>query len=185
MIYAGIGARTTPIEILKEFEQIGEDLAREGYILRSGHAEGADSAFETGCDKVNGCKEIYIPWKNFNGSKSDLIIEWNSALNAQRAYEIAREFHPYYDNLKPFVKKLMARNSFQVLGDLKSENPSDFIICYTEGGELKGGTAQAIRIANAYKIPVYNFGSEIGRQNFYSDKENGMLGKKTEEEYSL
>lgn len=185
MTYAGIGARKTPPEILKEFEQIGEDLAREGYTLRSGHAEGADSAFEVGCDKVNGQKEIYIPWKNFNGSKSDLIIEWNWNLNSQKAYDIAREFHPYYENLKPFVRKLMARNSFQVLGNLKGDKPSDFVICYTEGGELKGGTAQAIRIANAYGIPVYNFGSEIGRQSFYSDRENGMLGKKTEEEYSL
>jgi len=52
--YAGIGSRQTPDWCLKIFEELGAKLAEEGYILRSGHAEGSDMAFEKGCNKVNG-----------------------------------------------------------------------------------------------------------------------------------
>ena len=49
----------------------------------------------------------------------------------------------------------MARNTYQVLGlDLMS--PVDFVICWTPLGRDDGGTGQAIRIANAHNIPVYN-----------------------------
>ena len=40
--YAGIGSRETPTEILNIFENIGFYLAKNNFILRSGHAGGAD-----------------------------------------------------------------------------------------------------------------------------------------------
>lgn len=49
----------------------------------------------------------------------------------------------------------MSRNSYQVLGENLS-SPVDFVVCWTENGGLIGGTAQAIRIAYANKIPVFN-----------------------------
>ena len=150
--YAGIGSRETPSEILKLFENIGRFLARKGFILRSGGAKGADTSFEKGVDKVNGKKEIYLPWRNFEGSDSKLIV------NDERAFEIAEKYHPYWHNLKQGAKKLQARNSFQVLGwDLNT--PSQFIICWTEKGKGKGGTGQAIRIAMEYKIPIFDAGT--------------------------
>lgn len=59
MYYAGIGSRETPTFVLEAFKQIGEELAKLGVILRSGGASGADSAFEEGCDRVNGERDIY------------------------------------------------------------------------------------------------------------------------------
>lgn len=48
---------------------------------------------------------------------------------------------------------MQARNSHQILGwDL--ETPTNFVVCYT-----KGGTGQAIRIANHYNIPVFDVGA--------------------------
>jgi hypothetical protein len=149
--YAGIGSRETPIEILKLFTQVGKFLANKSYILRSGHAEGADSAFEYGCDMVSGSKEIYIPWKRFGGSDSELVVQEG------RAFEIAKEFHPNWNKLSDGAKKLQARNSHQVLGkDLNT--PSDFIICWTKNGKGTGGTGQAIRIAKHYNIPIFDAG---------------------------
>ena len=55
--YIGIGSRETPTEICKIFETVAEFLAKKGYILRSGHADGTDIAFEIGCDQANGAKE--------------------------------------------------------------------------------------------------------------------------------
>lgn len=149
--YAGIGSRETPKEALNIFEIIGEYLANQGYTLRSGHAEGADQAFENGCDKVTGLKEIYLPWSRFQGSDSKLVVK------DLGAFEIAEQFHPYWHNLKEGAKKLQARNSHQVLGqDLNTL--SDFIICWTKGGKGSGGTGQALRIANHYNIPVFDAG---------------------------
>lgn len=150
--YAGIGSRETPIIILKLFTQIGKFLANKNYILRSGHAEGADSAFEYGCVMVDGQKEIYLPWKGFGGSDSNLIVK------DIKAYEIAEQYHPYWHNLSQGAKKLQARNSHQVLGkDLNT--PTKFIICWTKNGRGSGGTGQAIRIARAYDIPIFDAGN--------------------------
>ena len=45
--YTGIGSRKTPENILKKFKDIATFLETKQYILRSGGAEGADSAFES------------------------------------------------------------------------------------------------------------------------------------------
>ncbi len=152
--YAGIGSRKTPEVILKRFENIASLLAQKGGILRSGAADGADNAFEKGCDKEpNSKKEIYLPWKGFNGSESKLYTITPEAML------IAQKFHPYWDNLSNGAKKLHARNSYQVLGyDLKTL--SNFVVCWTEGGKITGGTGQALRIAKAYSIPVFNYGED-------------------------
>jgi len=149
--YAGIGSRETPNEILYMFENIGRYLGKNNFVLRSGHATGADQAFERGCDVVKGEKEIYLPWKGFEGSKSDLIV------SDFKAFKIAEKFHTHWHNLKQGGKKLQARNSHQVLGkDLNT--PSKFIICWTKNGKDVGGTSQAIRIARYYEIPIFNAG---------------------------
>lgn len=149
--YAGIGSRETPIAIQHLMYQMAKNLALNGYTLRSGGAKGADQAFEKGCDSVNGFKEIYLPWANFENSSSLLTAKGN------KAFEIAEQFHPYWQNLSQGAKKLQARNSHQVLGqDLST--PSKFIICYTKAGKKAGGTGQAIRIAEAYDIPVFDCG---------------------------
>jgi hypothetical protein len=157
--YAGIGSRETPTEILTVFENIGQYLAQNNFILRSGHADGADQAFERGCDKVNGKKEIYLPWNGFEGSKSNLIVEYGEA------YEIGEKFHPYWHNLKDGAKKLQARNSHQVLGkDLNT--PSKFIICWTKNGKGQGGTGQALRIAKHYHISIFDAGGYLNTVDF-------------------
>lgn len=146
MIYAGIGSRETPEEILKLFIGIGKVFAERDCVLRSGGADGADSAFEKGCVLVNGQKEIYLPWKGFNGNKSAFIVQ------PGEAFEITEKYHPCFSKLTDGAKKLQARNSHQVLGlDLKS--PADCIICYTS---KTGGTTQALRIAEDYQIPIFN-----------------------------
>ena len=72
-VYTGIGSRETPLEYIQLFIRIAEYLASVGYTLRSGGANGADLAFEIGCDNKQGKKEIYIPWYSFNNSDSMLF----------------------------------------------------------------------------------------------------------------
>lgn len=44
--YTGIGSRETPEDFLKLFTQVARYLEIKGFTLRSGHARGADYAFE-------------------------------------------------------------------------------------------------------------------------------------------
>ena len=149
--YAGIGSRETPKWCLQIFAYLGKRFALEGFILRSGHAKGADEYFELGCDEVGGNKEIYLPWKSFEFSTSSLIVR------DPLAFEIGEKFHPYWARLSQGAQKLQARNSHQILGeDLKT--PSKFVVCWTKNGTGSGGTGQAIRIAKEYGIPVVDFG---------------------------
>ena len=56
------------------------------------------------------------------------------------------------------ARKFHARNCYQVLGkDLQS--PSNFVLCWTPGGAVTGGTGQALRIAIDRGIPVFNMGA--------------------------
>lgn len=143
--YAGIGSRKTPIEFKPLINKISSFLEREGYTLNSGGANGADSFFEEGIKN----KQIFLPCEGFNGNVS---MFYNIS---KKAYEIGKKFHPNWYALSAFAKKLIARNSFQVLNkDLKT--PVDFIVCWTENGEVIGGTGQALRIAERYNIPVCN-----------------------------
>ena len=45
--YAGIGARATPPPILSLMTRAAFALCKRGYVLRSGRAIGADSAFRS------------------------------------------------------------------------------------------------------------------------------------------
>lgn len=64
--YAGIGSRRTPPEVLGRMRRVAERLDARGYTLRSGGADGADSAFADGATD----KEIFLPWRGFNGVES-------------------------------------------------------------------------------------------------------------------
>lgn len=151
--YAGIGSRQTPADVLRVIEALARYEAWRGMILRSGGAPGADAAFERGCDQSNGLKEICLPWRNFNGNSSSIYTP------PAHAYTLARTYHPNYDSLTPGAKKLMARNTMQILGlDLRS--PVVRVFCWTEKGSGKGGTGQALRIARDYQIPIYDLGAQ-------------------------
>lgn len=149
--YAGIGSRETPMFVLELMMNVAYGLALKGYELRSGGADGSDTYFEVGCDKSKGKKSIFLPWRLFNGNNSKLYEV------SEEALEMAKKYHPVWDKLSQGAKKLMGRNTYQVLGlDLKT--PCDFIICWTKNGKKVGGTAQALRMAEDYNIPVFNFG---------------------------
>jgi len=146
--YAGIGSRYTPVDVQKMMTEIASRLSRLNYILYSGGADGADTAFETGAAQ----KLIFLPWNGFNNRKetgTDYIVPRYNA-------KLVKQFHPKSSALSESGWKFMSRNSYQVLGpDLKS--PVDFVLCWTKDGKASGGTGQALRIAKAHGIPIFNF----------------------------
>ena len=145
--YAGIGSRETPETVKPLIEKLVYLCNSKGFILRSGAAPGADTFFEE--YSMPHLREIYLPWRGFNGNDSPLFEV------SQEALEFTSRFHPAWNKLGRGARSLMARNSYQVLGqDLKT--PCNFIICWTKDGKAIGGTRQAIVIAESLNIPVYN-----------------------------
>lgn len=151
MIYTGIGSRETPRDILMHMSMLGVELAKLGWTLRSGHAEGADKAFEQGAIRAKGKMEIYLPWENFNEAPTN-DDRYMTVIHPE-ALDIARNAHPAWDRCSPGSRKMHVRNVHQVLG-VNLDTPNKLIICWTSGGRRGGGTGQALRIAEKYQIPI-------------------------------
>lgn len=162
LVYAGIGARDTPKEVCKFMADIAHIMARKGFVLRSGAAEGADSAFEAGCDRVDGRKVIYLPWDGFNHHNSPFRVV------VPEAIDIGRQVHNQWyeecndgtmktwDEFSDGTQKLLSRNVYQMVG-LNLNYLSRFALLWTDKeDDVHGGTAFAIRIAKHFDIPYLN-----------------------------
>jgi hypothetical protein len=156
-VYTGIGARNTPSPVLNKIIYIAKDLAQQGWILRSGGSDGADTAFEDGCNLSKGEKQIYLPWKGFNSNSSNLYLDLKDdefGIQTQ-AWDIAASVHPAWNKLKHGVRLLHTRNVFQILGwDLKS--PTGMVVAWTSHGKEIGGTRTGLVLAKQYNIPIIN-----------------------------
>lgn len=168
LYYSGIGATETPQEILDKFSKVGQFLCKKGFILRSGHAPGADYAFEKFLDFTKKVAEIYLPWNNFGFN--NVPKAWHDGINyftftnfdkkiQDKAMKLAENIHGHWEKCSDGARLLLARDVNQCLGlDLKTK--SQFVVCWTPGAEEVGGSKICIKIAKKNKIPVYNFGDE-------------------------
>lgn len=159
-IYAGIGARNTPKDILYLMKIIGIYLASQVYILHTGAAQGSDQAFAEGAFSIKGRVSLFLPWtgyeKNWWSKYNTNITVFNSQLDKE-ALNSVYQYHPNANRLKKSVIALHARN-YLILKNAK------FAICYTKDGAITGGTGQAIRIMNDMNKEVFNLGKKEDRK---------------------
>lgn len=157
LYYAGIGSRKTPQDILDYMRRIAQRLALRGFVLRSGAAAGADTAFEEGCVAEKGRAEIWLPWAGFNDHAP-------TEFTTTPAHEaIAATLHPAWERLSRGPRLLHTRNVGQILG-VDANTPVSFVLCWTPDGcesdttrsRLTGGTGTAIGLASRLGIPVFN-----------------------------
>lgn len=158
--YAGIGSRETPEHIQKIMSHCASYLGTKDWTLRSGAADGADQAFEIGADRVNGLKEIYLPWRNYNHSISPIHPVMYPFSDEEKLF--AEKFHPAWHKCSPSARLMHQRNGrimvgLEALHGLEVKAVS-FVICWTPEGKITGGTGHALRIAETLGIPVINFG---------------------------
>lgn len=137
-------------------------LEKFGWKLRSGGASGADSAFERGVWSAAN-KAIYLPGPTFNGRRAGRggCHDATTLPGWLKAVATVNQYHPDPRRLSNMGRKLMARNAMQVLGP-NLDRPADFVICWTPGGLITGGTGQALRIAKDHGIHVLNLGGGEG-----------------------
>jgi len=137
--FAGIGSRATPPRVLDVMTAIARKLKGLEWTLRSGGAGGADQAFEAGFGS-RGPKEIFYA--------DDATVQ---------CIQLASKYHPAWDKCSNYAKKLHGRNMMILLGRML-DTPVKFVVCYTEGAQIKGGTGQALRYAKENGIPITNLG---------------------------
>lgn len=140
--YGGVGSRKTPLNITMAMSYLGIRLGSLGYTLRSGHAMGADLAFEEGVDFIKSTKEIFT-------------VNSGTILQREQWRNVARSHHPSWQSCSEYARKLHTRNSPIVLGQ-NLNTPIEFLICWTPNGEVKGGTGQTIRVASSFGVPIFN-----------------------------
>jgi hypothetical protein len=140
--YTGFGSRRTPCHRFPLLREIASELEALGYVLRSGGADGADIAFESGVKSLD-AKQIFYP----DGSVPCA------------AFDLAEQHHPAWSRCSAYARRCHARNCMQVLG-AELNDPSAFGVCWTPGAREVGGSAQAMRIARAFDVQVYNVADE-------------------------
>ena len=159
--YTGVGSRKTPKDVLLAMSRIAIRLGKSDYVLRSGGASGADTAFESALDNAEGefRKAIYRPYH----TGEDTLNGWRWRNGSKWAVTWTANNHPAWNRLNDYVKSLMVRNAFQVMG-FNGTTPSEFLICWTPDGaesyedvnHKTGGTGMAIKLAHRSGVPVYN-----------------------------
>lgn len=140
-IYAGIGSRETPAEVCGLMIDYAAHLARKGWLLRSGGAKGADSAFEAGCDYEHGAKEIFLARHCTNEAR--LLLKRN---------------YPNIKGKEEYTMRLLARN-LMIIHGVDLSTPVDAVICWTPGGLDVGGTAIGLNEARKSNIKITNLGN--------------------------
>lgn len=165
--YTGVGSRDTPDEILHLMRSLAKVMCDLGWTLRSGGADGADTAFHEGAMKSSLYHrvgmEIYLPWNGFNSRYKEtsgsrwIPTPWLD--NYDNALTIASTVHPVWEKLGRGPKALHTRNVYQVLG-LDLETPSRGLFCWAPpikgGPSVKGGTNTAVQLALRHDVPVFN-----------------------------
>jgi hypothetical protein len=162
--YAGVGSHQTPADVLAAMQALAGRLAGKGWVLRTGLSRGADQAFYRGAVAAGGDVELYLPWPGFEAGARLEGDEGHVRVTPRpsaAACELAARHHPRWDRLSREERLLLARDSHQVLGaDLR--RPARLLACWTADGSLDGdglyedGTGQALRIAHAHGVAVFN-----------------------------
>lgn len=159
--YAATGNKDCPPEILRKFEELAKMLETQGYTARIGGLEGIEETVE----KTQVKQELILPFKEFNQKQSKFT--WAS----ERAFAIAKMFHPTFDSIKKGAQYFLAKNARLILGD-KMNSPALFLICWTEDGaesarektSRTGFSGHPIAIASAIGIPIFNLGKPDAEQ---------------------
>ena len=159
--YACTANEDAPPEIKNKFIEIVKMLENNGYTLRTGGMEGVEEIVENSVTK----KEVHLPWREFAGKQSRFTF------NSDRAYAIAKKYHPTFDGLSKGVKCFLAKNARLVLGNSMT-SPALFLLTWTEDGATSsrdrtartGFAGHPIAIAAGIGIPEINLARSDAEQ---------------------
>ncbi len=174
--YAGIGSRETPDDVLRLMVDAACWLSHRDWTLRSGHAVGADRAFEIG---AAGKAVIYLPWNGFGTQayKADSGMKVLGRKVCLSTAEYAQKYRSLVDagirndaTASQVAQSLHGRNWCQVFGHSEHDKASVFVLCWCRevNGRAQGGTATAVNLAELHGIEVINLWHKDQRERLES-----------------
>jgi hypothetical protein len=139
---------------------IGYYLAKLGKTINTGNADGCDSLFALGGNKVDpSLVHLFLPFKSYN---PEYIHEKNIIIHESENPEwqpIARAHHYCYDSkLSSRGRQAMNRNVGIIL------NSQLVIAMPSRKKSWGGGTGHGMKVAKAQNIPLLNISIEETRQ---------------------
>jgi hypothetical protein len=143
-------------DILSFCSDISSALSKLGWILRSGAEKGIDTAFEYGCDKVNGTKDIYLPYRNYNNNDSN-----NYYISLYSLNSVKQNFCKY-SSLTYNEIRAKARN-YQILLGQNLSKPSNIALVYNYDSD-DDNVKQLIEIAQVNVITVIDISKLYGEK---------------------
>lgn len=153
-VITGIGSRKTPPDICDMMTEVGRYIFSRDWWCRSGHADGADYAFEKGA--IDRCI-VYLPWERFRYPVAPMLGVPYVLPNPipQWCIDSLEAIGVNTSSLQDTTLKLFARNCMQLLGSTGNK-PSNAVVVWTQNGTATGGSGIAMKLAYKYGIPVYN-----------------------------
>jgi len=164
--YAGIGSRQISDNESEIIRSISNRMAALGYWLYSGNAQGADNAFQKGCQN----KGIsFLPWPNYNSDQRDT---YGFTSIPESAFFKAKVLHPQGNRLSGSSLQMMARNVLIIEG-IDSWPRVELVICCSDpipNGGVHGGAALCYKLAKQHNIPFINI-----RENRWENRLQSLL----------
>lgn len=163
--YTGVGSRKMVGELSYKARDVARALSDTCYTLITGDCpEGGDAVFWEYGDSHSRARFGPVGRYSYQDDVK-VIVKETPAYSL--AYRIAEYTHPAWRWLPEWMRELHTRNVFQVLGSRAAE-PTEFMVCWTPDGAERssetskktGGTGTAIRIADAFGVPVFNLQRE-------------------------
>ena len=157
--YAGIGSRRLSQEEKGTCYDIGNWLARRGWALQTGAADGADSSFAEGAVWGGGKVTLMLPWPTYRAPwVQEMTSQCPHLLSIRilnyldkEAYNSVDMFHPRPEKLSFAARGLHARNWLIVEG-------TKFVIAWPKRDQFNnyGGTGQGMRLTREKGIDLIN-----------------------------
>ena len=129
-----------------------DGLAQKAYSRALSEGKCNESQFEVYIKDESVRLKSKLPNKHLSIVRNPNLI--------QKTYEICEEVlgERHWNNCGDYARGMHSRNCHQILG-YNLNSPVDAVVCWTPNGEIKGGTATALKIAIKHSIPIYNLGS--------------------------
>lgn len=168
MFYTGVGSRDITPDETTLITAIGKKMATLGYKLRSGAADGADTAFELGCLETSLDREIYVPWNGFNKRFCGIYIKEPSdnQFATARKFLVNNHILPWFDNMNMLSQLFHVRNYYQVVGFSGVRSRVCVYAANENRGEPVGGTRTAVMVSRHFGIPTFNLRDWDEREEF-------------------
>ncbi len=163
MLYAGIGSRDLSPKQIEVCEKLGSWFAKQGHVLHTGNAKGADQAFARGANRVSPCMvHLYLPWDSYERDAIEpgnmiLSLDSYSRVSIEDMEALAARHHPAWNRLKQGGRKLMVRNGLII------DNTS-MVLAFPSSKIGGGGTGHGMRIARARGIELIDLNGKTDVQ---------------------